>query len=80
MTVTCNEVRYGLNQADKFILAIVLVDGARVNGPYYIHQPFAHEPDWAETSKTLDLAQLLTRAESANEVSAESHKVSPQSG
>lgn len=62
VTVTCNEVRYGLNQADKFILAIVLVDGERVDGPYYIRQPFAHEPDWAETSKTLDLAQLLTRA------------------
>lgn len=63
VTVTRNEILYGLNQADKFILAIVLVDGDTVEGPYYIRQPFTHEPDWAETSKNLDLGQLLTRAE-----------------
>jgi len=63
VTVTRNEILYGLNQADKFILAIVMVDGDTVDGPYYIRQPFTHEPDWAETSKNLDLGQLLTRAE-----------------
>jgi len=63
VTVTRNEILYGLNQADKFILAVVLVDGDTVEGPYYIRRPFMHEPDWAETSKNLDLGQLLTRAE-----------------
>jgi len=63
ITVSRNEILYGLNQADKFILAIVLVDGDRHEGPFYVRQPFTQEPDWAETSKNLDLGQLLIRAE-----------------
>lgn len=63
ITVTRNEILYGLNQKDKFILAIVLVEGDEIEGPYYIRQPFKQEPDWAETSKNLDLGQLLARAE-----------------
>jgi hypothetical protein len=62
ITVTKNEILYGLNQADKFILAIVLVDGDRHEGPFYVRQPFTQEPDWAETSKNLDLGQLLAKA------------------
>lgn len=62
ITVTRNEVLYGLNQADKFILAVVLVDGDAVDGPHYIREPFSQEPDWATTSINLDLKQLLTRA------------------
>jgi superfamily II DNA or RNA helicase len=63
ITVTRNEIMYGLNQKDKFILAIVLVDGNQVEGPYYVRQPFTQEPDWAETSKNLDIHQLLAKAE-----------------
>jgi len=62
ITVTRNEILYGLNQADKFILGIVLVDGDDYEGPYYVRQPFQQEPDWAETSKNLDLGLLLERA------------------
>ena len=62
ITVTRNEILYGLNQADKFILGIVLVDGDHQEGPYYVRQPFQQEPDWAETSKNLDLVLLLERA------------------
>lgn len=62
ITVTRNEILYGLNQADKFVLGIVLVDGDRHEGPYYVRQPFQQEPDWAETSKNLDLGLLLERA------------------
>ena len=62
ITVTRNEILYGLNQADKFILAIVLVDGEKHEGPFYVRQPFTQEPDWAETSKNLDLSQLLAKA------------------
>lgn len=65
ITVTRNEVLYGLNQHDKFILAVVLVDGEQYEGPYYITKPFTQEPDWAVTSINLDLAQLLATAESA---------------
>ncbi|MFZ2948489.1 MAG: helicase-related protein [Desulfuromonadaceae bacterium] len=63
ITVSRNEILYGLNQADKFILAIVLVDGDSHEGPFYVRDPFSQEPDWAVTSINLDLAQLLARAE-----------------
>lgn len=62
VTVTRNEVLYGLNQQDKFILAIVLVEGEKHEGPYYLKQPFNQEPDWAVTSINLDLTQLLKQA------------------
>lgn len=63
VTVTRNEILYGLNQQDKFILAIVLVDGDQHEGPFYVTKPFTQEPDWAVTSINLDLTQLLARAE-----------------
>ena len=65
VTVTRNEILYGLNQQDKFILAIVLVDGAQHEGPFYVTKPFTQEPDWAVTSINLDLASLLSKAQSA---------------
>jgi hypothetical protein len=64
ITVTKNEVLYGLNQQDKFILAIVLVDGERAEPPRYIRRPFTQEPDWAVTSVNLDLNELLKRGSS----------------
>ena len=64
ITVTRNEIIYGLNQSDKFILAIVLVDGEHCDGPFYVKSPFTHEPDWAVTSINLDLSELLKKAES----------------
>ena len=63
ITVSRNEILYGLNQADKFVLAIVLVDGEQHEGPYYLRNPFTQEPDWAVTSINLDLQELLARAE-----------------
>jgi hypothetical protein len=67
VTVTSNEIRYGFNQGDKFILAIVLVDGENVEGPFYVRRPFAQEPDWAVTSINLDLSELLRRAEAPHQ-------------
>jgi hypothetical protein len=64
ITVTRNEILYGLNQADKFILAIVIVDGDDHEAPYYVRNPFTQEPDWAVTSINLDLASLLSKAQS----------------
>ena len=66
ITVTRNEILYGLNQANKFILAIVLVDGNGHEGPFYVRQPFTQEPDWAVTSINLDLSELLARAQPSN--------------
>ncbi|MBM3272921.1 DUF3883 domain-containing protein [Candidatus Kaiserbacteria bacterium] len=62
ITVTRNEILYGLNQQDKFILAIVLVDGEQHDGPFYVTKPFTQEPDWAVTSINLDLDQLLAKS------------------
>lgn len=72
ITVSRNEMLYGLNQGDKFILAVVIIDGNTVDGPYYIRNPFQEKPDWAEVSKNLDIKLLLKRAErltNATEVS-----------
>lgn len=63
ITVTRNEILYGLNQAEKFILAIVLVDGDQFEGPFYIRHPFKQEPDWGVASINFDLHSLLARAE-----------------
>jgi superfamily II DNA or RNA helicase len=63
ITVTRNEILYGLNQADKFILAVVVVDGESHDGPHYIRNPFTQEPDWAVTSINMDLSALLEKAE-----------------
>ncbi|WP_312263158.1 helicase-related protein [Candidatus Igneacidithiobacillus taiwanensis] len=65
ITVTRNEILYGLNQRDKFLLAIVLVDGDQHEGPFYVREPFSQEPDWAVSSINLDLDALLARATAA---------------
>lgn len=62
ITVTSNEIRHGLNQKEKFVLAVVVVDGDRPDSLHYIPMPFTKEPDWAEASKNLDLGILLQRA------------------
>ncbi|WP_245911786.1 DUF3883 domain-containing protein [Malikia granosa] len=62
VTVTSNEIRHGLNQKDKFVLAIVLVEGDQHEGPFYVHEPFTQEPDWATTSVNMNLNLLLSKA------------------
>lgn len=65
ITVSRNEVMYGLNQKEKFLLAIVLVDGDDYEGPFYVTRPFTQEPDWAVSSINLSLETLLARATSS---------------
>ncbi|MBA3683766.1 MAG: DUF3883 domain-containing protein [Planctomycetes bacterium] len=63
VTITRNEIIYALNQGDKFVLAIVLVnadDGC--DGPYYITHPFDREPPWGAASINYDLTALLAKA------------------
>ena len=62
ITVSRNEIIYGLNQSDKFILAIVIVDGDNYAGPFYIKNPFSQEPDFGVASINYDLSDLLSRA------------------
>lgn len=62
VTITRNEILYALNQADKFILAIVLVgDNEEVDGPYYLRNPFEAEPSWGVSSVNYDLKALLEK-------------------
>ena len=63
--ITKNEIITALTQSEKFLLAIVLVDRDRCEGPYYVKKPFYQEPDLAVTSINLDLNELLKKAESA---------------
>ena len=66
VTVTRNEILYALNQAEKFVLAIVLVGEAdQVEGPFYLHRPFASEPEAGVASINYDLGELLSRASQA---------------
>ena len=67
ITVTRNEILYGLNQQDKFVLAIVIVDGDNHEGPYYVTKPFTQEPDWAVSSINLDLNELMARSSTPKE-------------
>ncbi|MGB7510294.1 MAG: helicase-related protein, partial [Pelodictyon phaeoclathratiforme] len=47
ITVTRNEMLYALNQAEKFVLAIVQIDeNEQIDGPYYLRSPFDAEPGW----------------------------------
>ena len=62
ITVSRNEIIYALNQTDKFLLAIVIVDGDTHDGPHYIRYPFNSEPDFGVASINYDLASLLSKA------------------
>lgn len=62
ITVTANEIMYALNQSDKFILAVVIVDGDEFEGPYYIKSPFDSAPGFGEESRNYGLTQLLSRS------------------
>ena len=66
VTVSRNEILYALNQADKFILAIVFVERRRRrDGPHYIRRPFKSEPGWGVSSINYDLKALLQHKELA---------------
>jgi hypothetical protein len=62
VTVTRNEILCALNQANKFLLAIVLVDGDTFERPHYVRKPFEHEPDFGVVSVNYSLADLLSKA------------------
>jgi superfamily II DNA or RNA helicase len=63
ITVTRNEILYALNQADKFYLAIVLVDeNEQIEGPHFVANPFDSEPGWGVASINYTLRDLLAHA------------------
>ena len=67
ITVSRNEIIYGLNQADKFILAIVIVDNNDYEGPYYIRNPFTIEQEFGVASINYELSELISKAVSPSE-------------
>jgi len=62
VTVTKNEILTSLNKPDQFILAVTLVDGDQIEGPYYISRPFNQVPDFGVTSINYDLDDLIGRS------------------
>lgn len=62
VTVSATQIRTALNKPDDWILAVVSVDGDTAGEPRYVRCPFTTLPDFAEVSKTLDLASLLKMA------------------
>ncbi len=62
VTITANEIMYALNQKNKFILAIVIVDGDHTEGPYYVKNPFDSAPGFGEESRNFNISSFLTRA------------------
>ncbi len=62
VAVTANEVLEALNQGEKFILAIVRVDGETVDGPHYIRTPFSKELEGSVISVNYSMKDLLKRA------------------
>lgn len=59
ITVSRNEIIYGLNQGDKFWLAIVVVEGNDFEGPHYVKNPFVNEPEPGVASVNYKLDELL---------------------
>ena len=63
ITVTRNEMLYALNQAEKFVLAIVQIDeNEQIDGPYYLRNPFDAEPGWGVSSINYNIQDLLALA------------------
>lgn len=58
VTVTRNEILTALNQPERFILALVEVDGAATH-TWYIRQPFRNPPDRATASVNFAIQELL---------------------
>ncbi len=62
VTVTKNEILTGFNQPDRFALAIVLVDGERTEGPFYVRGAFKDEAPFGVESMNYEIKALLKMA------------------
>jgi superfamily II DNA or RNA helicase len=60
VTITKNEIIYGLNLPDQFILALAFVDGKEVD-VNYVKAVFRFEPDFGVTSVNFNVKDLLTK-------------------
>ena len=62
VTVTKNEILTAFNEPDKYILAIVEVDGMETSTTY-LKRPFRERPDFAATSVNYSISELLNNSE-----------------
>lgn len=62
VTVSKNEILTGMTTAEKYILAIVEVDGQNTR-TVYLKKPFKNPPDFNATSVNFDIAGLVRSAE-----------------
>lgn len=60
VTITKNEIIYGLNLPEQFILALAFVEGKRVE-VHYVQNVFRYEPDFGVTSINFNVKDLLTK-------------------
>ncbi|HRY49086.1 MAG TPA: helicase-related protein [Candidatus Paceibacterota bacterium] len=63
ITVTKNEILTAFNRPDAYILAVVLIGEHGPEAPYYLTQPFNHEPEFATASVNFRLSELLEKAD-----------------
>ncbi|MBQ7190576.1 MAG: DUF3883 domain-containing protein, partial [Kiritimatiellae bacterium] len=68
VTISHNEICTAVNLKEKFILAIVIVDGDAVEGPYYVKDWVDHEPDPGQASINYSLSYLLEKAKKPEDV------------
>jgi hypothetical protein len=61
ITVTKNEILRSFNKPDEYILAIVEVDGVQTK-TVYLKKPFKIHPDFAATSVTYNIGELVKSA------------------
>ena len=59
VTLTRNEILCAKNAADKFLLAVVVVEGEVAKAPVYVKGFDFGDPGFAQTSATYDIASLL---------------------
>ncbi|NLK08089.1 MAG: DUF3883 domain-containing protein, partial [Firmicutes bacterium] len=62
ITVTKNEILTAFNEPEKYILAIVQVDGTKTSTTY-LKRPFKERPDFAATSINYNISELMSISE-----------------
>jgi hypothetical protein len=62
VTVSKNEIIYGLNKPDDYLLAIVEVNGAETK-TVYLKKPYHERPDFAATSVNYNIMELVNSSE-----------------
>jgi hypothetical protein len=61
--ITKNEMNYARNNPEHYILALVLVDGENVDGPWYARNIPFQEPSFTQTGSTHSISKILAMAE-----------------